>query len=316
MTADQSGSDEGATAITIARMTPGERVRLVKECADSLRDRPWAEAQLTLQEFGFATYDPDGRDDFDPHVYFLTQVQQAADSALTELKRFLAGEDALPATDPTASPWTGRGLNVFISHISAQKIWVSELKQAIGAWGLEGFVAHEDIEPSRHWRGVIQTALSTCHACVVLLHDGFHQSQWCDQEIGWAMSREIPVVPVDLTSTSQQHGFLAEVQFIKGRGRRTDELADCIWHALHSDSRTMALAQNSLVEALVNSWSYNRTRQLWERIAALPTLTGEQLRRLEYAAITNGQVRDANYNGELLPSLIAGLVLKFDVPPS
>ena len=295
-------------------MTPGERIRLIKECADSLNDRPWADAQLTLRTFGFRTYHPDEYD-FDPRSYFIEQVEAESDESVARLHAFLAGEDAAPTGSPGASPWSGHGLNVFISHISAHKVWVSELKDRLAGSGIDGFVAHEDIEPSQHWRGVIQDALATCHACVVVIHDGFHESQWCDQEVGWALSRNVPVVPIDLTSVAQPHGFLADVQFINGREHSPLDLADNIWRVLHGDPRTQAPARDAVIESLVNSWNYNRTRQLWQRIEAFPSLTSDQLRRLEYAATTNGQVRDANYGGRMIPDLIENLVLRFEPPP-
>jgi hypothetical protein len=45
---------------------PGERIRLIKEAAESLHRRPWHEVQLTLRVHGLRTYELD--DAFDALV--------------------------------------------------------------------------------------------------------------------------------------------------------------------------------------------------------------------------------------------------------
>jgi hypothetical protein len=77
-------------------MKPGERIRLITESADSLLKRPWAKAQLTLDQFGFQTYEPDKyRDDYDELSYFVQAIKEGGDNLL-ELHKYLLGEDAAP----------------------------------------------------------------------------------------------------------------------------------------------------------------------------------------------------------------------------
>jgi hypothetical protein len=79
---------------------PGERIRLIKESTDSLLERPWPEAQLTLDQFGFTTFE-DNSFDFDLHYYFLEQIKQGNDAELTALHEYLVGEDAAPISNVT-----------------------------------------------------------------------------------------------------------------------------------------------------------------------------------------------------------------------
>jgi hypothetical protein len=44
-----------------------------------------------------------------------------------------------------------------------------ELKDALVLYAIDGFVAHEDIEPTKEWLIEIETALETCHGLVALL---------------------------------------------------------------------------------------------------------------------------------------------------
>lgn len=77
--------------------------------------------------------------------------------------------------------------HLFISHVSQHKIQASSLKNSLLENGISGFVAHEDIEPSREWQSEISLALRSMHALAALVTPEFHQSNWTDQEYlsGW-----------------------------------------------------------------------------------------------------------------------------------
>jgi hypothetical protein len=76
------------------------------------------------------------------------------------------------------------------SHVHTNRHFVGQVKRRLAErHGMDAFVAHDDIDPSKHWREVIKTGLSTCDMFVVFLDPGFHESQWCDQEVGWALAR-------------------------------------------------------------------------------------------------------------------------------
>ena len=56
---------------------------------------------------------------------------------------------------------------------------------------------HVQLEPSRDWQEVIETALRTCHVLVAHETPGFKESNWTDQEVGWVLGRGIPAIPVN-----------------------------------------------------------------------------------------------------------------------
>ena len=70
------------------------------------------------------------------------------------------------------------------------------VQEALWAYSISAFVAHNDIEPTQEWQTEIETALATCHALVAMLRAGFHGSNWTDQEVGFAMGRGVPVFSV------------------------------------------------------------------------------------------------------------------------
>ena len=75
---------------------------------------------------------------------------------------------------------------------------------------MDGFVAHEDIEPTAEWKDVIEAALHSCDAMCALLTVDFPKSPWCDQECGVVTARGIVIVPVDLGK--KPYGFVNKFQ--------------------------------------------------------------------------------------------------------
>jgi hypothetical protein len=285
-----------------------------------LSTRPVAEIKLTLQEFGVDTWHFENSA-LDSFAYCTQQLQTANDDVLTSINQFLNGDDAAPVESQVLwGPEPGRA---FLSHTHDNRYFVAEVKALLPRYGISGFVAHADIDPSKQWRGVITEALSTCHIFVAFLDDGFHQSQWCDQEVGWALSRNIPILPVRPLgvdrSVNRTDGFLEEHQDVflgDARGARRFVpawTARQVFSSLVSHVRTREVGVQALAEAFVNSGSFDQTRWLWSLIERQPIIETPQLRRLEYAVQTSRQVYEAVIpGGELAPDLVRRLVERFE----
>lgn len=296
-------------------MKPGERVRVIQEIAERLVARDWAVAQLTLDQFGIKTYDPSGTYDFDANSYFIEQVKEATNTVLASLHEYLVGEEAAPPGPD--GPWNSRfPVSLFLSHIHEQRHFVGGVKTHLARRGVDGFVAHNDIQPSQQWREVIKAALSTCHAFVAFLHAGFHESQWCDQEVGWALGRGIPIVVVRPPNVARRDGFLEEHQDLLVSDAPSEDraVADQILEVVVRDPRTKFVGIRAAAEAFVNSGSYNMTRRLYEVLRSEDVIETDQLRRLEYAVQTNRQVYEAVFGqpARPMPELVEELVRRHE----
>jgi hypothetical protein len=300
-------------------MKPGERIRLVKEAAESLYQRPWHEVQLTLNTFKLNTYELDFAGAPDDLTYCTQQISEADDATLVEIHTYLLGEDAAPGPQQTSDrPWGSNPVAVFISHRHEDAPWVGTVRDVLASqYGIDAFVAHTDIHPSLKWRDTIRAALASCHLMVAVLHENFHESQWCDQEVGWALGRGIPVMPVRRQAHVGQRfdGFLEEHQDLvldPKYGSGEWWLAQRIFERVLAEPKTQAVGVKALAEAFVNSHSYDRTRYLWAHIAQVETWDSEQVRRLEYAVETNRQVYAGDFGGVPVPDLVKQLVEKFE----
>ena len=105
-------------------------------------------------------------------------------------------------------------LRLFISHVSAHKVQAKQLKVALAGYGIAAFVAHEDIEPTAEWEAVIELALRSMDAMVALLTDTFHESNWTDQEVGFAMGLGKFLIPIRAPKTP--YGLMARYQAMRG----------------------------------------------------------------------------------------------------
>ena len=299
-------------------MKPGEKIRLIEESQDLLAERPWARQMLTLQQFGFNTYERDRWNNEDDFEYVQNVLSDGPEDKLQELHAFLRGEDAEPSHRDDDQPWGDLPVRAFLSHIHQERHLVGEVKKTLAThFGVDAFVAHDDIHVSKKWRDVIKAGLATCDMFVAFLHEGFHASQWCDQEAGWVLGRNVPIIAVRPEGVERRDGFLEEHQDFplpSKYGNPAGIIARQIFVTAVTDNRTREAGIKSLAEAFVNSRSYDMTRFLWAMIEKVDGFESAQLRRLEYAVETNGQVYKANVEGVVVPELVKQLVAKSEPP--
>jgi hypothetical protein len=111
--------------------------------------------------------------------------------------------------------WVENSYRVFLSHKAEVKKETSQVKDRLARFGFSCFVAHEDIHPTMQWQDEIENALATMDAFVALMTDNFHESDWTDQEVGYAFARGIPIVAVRLGR--DPYGFIGKFQGLASR---------------------------------------------------------------------------------------------------
>lgn len=151
--------------------------------------------------------------------------------------------------------WRNGYFRMFISHITSKKKQASRLKTVLEDYGITSFVAHEDINPTKEWQKEIQRALNSMDCMSAMLYDGFHQSNWCDQEVGIALGRNITVLP--LLPDSDPYGFLGEYQGVKIKGMYPEALAKEIFKILCDNTNTRSKYLTCLTNLLLSSSSKN-----------------------------------------------------------
>jgi len=153
---------------------------------------------------------------------------------------------------------------------------------------MSAFVAHNDIEPTAEWQIEIETALSTCDLLVAIFHPGFVDSKWCDQEIGYALGRGIPVFTVKCGQ--DPHGFVGRFQSFNGNGKAPVAIAeDILVAALHHkilQDRMVPI----VVDLFVNSGSFAAAKDRIGYLEQIQVWKKDYSRKIEKAVEDNSQV--------------------------
>lgn len=161
--------------------------------------------------------------------------------------------------------WKNQYYRVFLSHLTANKVSAANLKEALLQYGISSFVAHEDITVAKPWQDELEKALNTMDALVAIFETGFKDSDWCCQEIGWALGRNVPVIPI--ARTMLPYGFVGAIQAIKPKvNSDARDVAREVVKALLSNEKHKVKYIDTICRLLLTS---NEKQELFEWIQLL-----------------------------------------------
>jgi hypothetical protein len=193
-----------------------------------------------------------------------------------------------PTEDDIGRIWQLDSFRLFLSHVSSHKMEVSSLKDELNIYGISGFVAHEDIEPTIEWENEIFHALNSAQALVALLTPDFHNSKWTDQEVGIALGRGLLVIPVGLGV--DPYGFMARKQAMRGSFEKIEQLTIDLVDVLLKHGTTSKPICEALVLSFEKASLFINARKVSQMIVRTNNFTQEQLSRIQQACKNNDQV--------------------------
>lgn len=206
-----------------------------------------------------------------------------------------AGAIAVPIPTQTDENriWKPGRIRLFLSHVSRIKGPTSELKKSLTPLGIDSFVAHEDIQPTKLWHQEIEFALRSMDVLCALITDDFVKSQWTDQEVGFALGRGIPVIAI--SCGTDPYGLLGKHQALRADITKLAasalRVADIIAEQDHLRPRFIG----GLVDAIATAMSFQDARDGMKRLSTLrERLSDAQVKRLLEAVRDNSQVREAH----------------------
>ena len=201
--------------------------------------------------------------------------------------------------------WQGDGYRLFLSHKSEDKAEVGVLKKQFGKYGISAFVAHADIEPTLAWRNEIERALRSMDGFAALMTKNFHDSNWTDQEIGFALGRGVMVIAVNLGRNP--YGFIGDMQALKTTWAKAARQITKL--LLRHDEKMF----EPYLQAIRDCASYDDANELAELLPALDGLEDDEVQALVDAYNSNGQVHDSyGFNGQRPNSYGQGLIGHLD----
>jgi hypothetical protein len=269
-------------------MTPSERIKLIRSISSALAKEDWPLIDLTLKQFGLdIVHQWEGSD---RAAYVIDMISDGDDHKLLDLGKHLGVESEL-AQVSAPSFWKPQEPCLFISHITAFKTEAMMYRNYLSVFGINGFVAHQDIEPTKEWQNEIEVALLTMDALLVLLSPGFNESMWTDQEVGVAVGRRIPVIPVRIGI--DPYGFIGKYQAVQGLSRTVPDVCEEIVILLLKKPGIESKLTEALVRKLASSDSWAAAKKNMDYLERCQHLRPEMVKVLQKAIEENSQVRDS-----------------------
>ncbi len=265
-------------------MSPSERIKHIKAIASALSSEEWSLLDLTLKQFGLPWTDQWGGT---KEAYVIEMIAHADDEPLLELAKHLGVASQLETTTEPAF-WGSNSARVFLSHLASMKVSVAQLKVELARVGISAFVAHEDIEPTKEWQTEIESALSSMDGLVALLAPGFKDSNWCDQEVGVAIGRRLPIVSVRLGL--DPYGFIGKYQAVQGAGKEARILARELFEIFILNPSIGPKITSELVKLLSESYSFDESKRLIALIERSPYLNSKHASSMQESIDKNSQV--------------------------
>lgn len=126
-------------------------------------------------------------------------------------------------------------------------------------------------------------------AFVALLTDGFHDSLWTDQEVGFAVARAVPIIAVRLGR--DPYGFIGRFQALS-----------CGWDAAPAELAKLLMPHpkmlNAYLTAVHDCSSFDRGNTLAQVLPAIQVLSKDQADSLVAAYNANSELRGSfGFNG-------------------
>jgi hypothetical protein len=201
----------------------------------------------------------------------------------------LVGRQRNVAPDASHRVWGESGYRVFLSHKSDVKKKTAELRDSLTAYGISAFVAHDSIHPTKEWQEEIENALLTMDAFVALLTKNFHESDWTDQEVGFALAKGVPVIGVKLER--DPYGFLGKFQALK-----------TTWEDAPVEIAKLLINEQRMVDFYIDGLpgckNFEEGIALSQVLPAISKLTERQAEKMVTAFNSDSQVRGSwGFNG-------------------
>lgn len=269
-------------------MHPSERIKYIRQISKELSKEQWGLIDLTLRQFGLPWSDTWGGNDRESYV--VEMLSNTEDVPLLELAKHLGLASQLAAPNEP-SFWKNNEARVFLSHLSVNKAETAQLRYYLNRYGISAFVAHEDIEPTKEWQTEIETALATMDALIALLAPGFKESNWCDQEVGVAIGRQVPIISI--RQGLDPYGFIGKYQALQGAGKSSIQIAKEIFDIFILMPAIGQKITNTLVNDLVNSDSFDQSKRLISLINQSKYITSKHATMMKEAINNNSQVSES-----------------------
>ena len=236
-------------------MKPLQKVIIIRKISEELKRHgfSWDEAYYYLKDYDSTVVYHEDYIGGNLDSYIVSSLSSMKEEKLSAMYNELIGEiipsDTFEQTIMNADCWRSGYYRIFISHLTEDKESAAYLKNQLAKYGIDCFVAHEDITPSKEWEVEIENGLFTMDALCAIVVPEFNGSQWCDQEVGIALGQRKLVISIN--KGENPYGFFGKFQALKSKSTSADMAAE-VWKAISNNDRTKDSYSEKLINLLLN----------------------------------------------------------------
>lgn len=204
--------------------------------------------------------------------------------------------------DTPPKAFVNASLRLFLSYSHDDAVIAGKIKNGLTYYfGMDVFLAHEDIQGGSEWADEIIANLKRTDIFVALFSKNFTLSPFTDQETGAAYVQDKVIVPVSLDGTTP-YGFIGKIQAVKVKFD-TSSAYDSNWTALciqiikavASEEAFSASVKNSIIRAFATSGSFRMSQAFIPILEAFEPYDDKQVNQIIKSVIDNGQINGEAY---------------------
>jgi len=198
--------------------------------------------------------------------------------------------------------FVGKSLRVFVSYSSEDQLLAKGVKIGLRSFGLDVFLAHDDIPGGAEWEDSIIKNIKQTDVFIQLLTNNFRKSEWTDQETGIAVSNQKMIIPLKIDILP--YGFTKRYQAFKLKYEKIKQQGDTIFWCRDSCKEIIELISKNgdlteqlkdcLINSFVKSSSFKDARDKSELLIKFDNFTQEQLDEIIRGSVDNSQIHNSS----------------------
>jgi hypothetical protein len=221
-----------------------KRMELIEDVACTLQAKfTFKDIDIFLAEFGF-NEGGDHNSYNSKRIYVKDKLRKISIKDLAKIAEELDIRVPNVVKVPPKNWENSNSAKAFISHISKDKKIAKKLRDVLKCYNIEAFVAHEDIKASEEWQTELVNALNTSDFFVSIHTKGFKDSAWCQQEIGYAIARQVKIIPIKFDEDPV--GFIGRVQALIRGKKSAEDVVKEILEIIKIDPLTKEIYQSKV----------------------------------------------------------------------
>ncbi|MFY9484152.1 MAG: toll/interleukin-1 receptor domain-containing protein [Patescibacteria group bacterium] len=180
-------------------------------------------------------------------------------------------------------------IRIFLSYSTKDKELAGRIKSGLESYGIEIFLAHEDIIPSHEWQEVILRHLDSTDIFIPIITDHYKISNWTDQECGIAFARRKKIMPLAINGENP-YGFIARYQSLNFDTSSLDISLKKIINAIRTDELFKKQLLDSIIKVFAKSNTFKEAGEKAQLLTDFDEVSNEQIIEIISVASRNEQI--------------------------